>query len=123
MVAAKLLRVERLVRRLPPSDQQILYHRLAMALIPSPSPSAVIDIRERRFADGFRCPRCHSDHVQRHGRYKKTNRWRYRCIGCGKTFNDATASPMAGTHYDINRWLRYAWCMSQGKSTRHVLWK
>jgi len=69
----------------------------------------VNDERERRFRSGYRCPRCGSDHIHGHGRYR--DRRRYRCVECGRTFNDRTGSPLSGTHYP-ERWGVYIACMA-----------
>ena len=55
------------------------------------------DIRETRFSKGTYCPHCKSIRVIGHGKYR--SRQRYICKDCGKTFNDISCSPMAGTHY------------------------
>jgi transposase-like protein len=108
--------VEQAIVKLSPIDKRFLYHRLEQILQPTTSPTAVQDFREKRFAKGFACPHCGANRVHRRGKYK--NRWRCRCVSCRKTFNDATASPMADTHYSADTWLRYTRCMSQGLSIR-----
>ena len=55
----------------------------------------VVEFREKRFANGFSCPHCHRTHIHRHGEHK--DRWRYSCVDCGMTFNDA-ARFAARTH-------------------------
>jgi len=78
---------------------------------------SVNDERERRFCTGYRCPRCGSDHIHGHGRYR--DRKRYRCAECGRTFNDRTGSPLSGTHYP-ERWGTYIACMAAGYSLRRT---
>jgi transposase-like protein len=39
------------------------------------------------------CPHCESNHVYRHG--KSDGLQRYRCVGCGKTYNALTNTPLA----------------------------
>ncbi|MDA8344972.1 MAG: IS1595 family transposase [Thermaerobacter sp.] len=116
MAVPAVQQLAQVISQLPPLDQEFLYRRLERLLQPRLSPQVVVDFREKRFANGFSCPHCKSTHIHRHGKYK--DRWRYRCVDCRKTFNDATASPLAGTHYGIDKWLKYAKCMSQGMSIR-----
>ena len=79
------------------------------------------DFRKKRFAADLKCPRCGNSRIHRHGKYKGWRR--YKCLSCKKTFNDATASPIAGTHYSLQKWLKYAACMSQGMSVRRTAQK
>ena len=73
------------------------------------------DIREARFADGPVCPRCGSDKIKRNGTYD--GRQRYLCHSCKRTFNDWTATPMAGTHFP-DRWMEYIQLMLEGKTLK-----
>lgn len=44
----------------------------------------------------FICPVCASSAVKGHGTYR--GRHRYKCLSCGKTFNDLTDTPLSGAH-------------------------
>jgi transposase-like protein len=44
-----------------------------------------------------KCPRCTFDRVVKNGRARGLQR--YRCVGCGKTFNATTGTPLAGLHH------------------------
>ncbi|WP_051560512.1 IS1595 family transposase [Clostridium beijerinckii] len=68
-------------------------------------------IRETRFSKGTFCPHCNSEHIIGHGKYR--SRQRYKCKDCGKTFNDVSCSPMAGTHYP-QKWAKYFQFISEG---------
>jgi transposase-like protein len=68
-------------------------------------------IRETRFAHGMFCPYCKGTHVVGHGKYR--SRQRYKCKDCGKTFNDVSCSPMAGTHYP-QKWGEYLQFIAEG---------
>jgi len=49
--------------------------------------------RSYRWVDGFRCPRCGSGRVVRHGRlHYQPEFHRYLCRVCGRTFNDKTCA-------------------------------
>jgi len=47
--------------------------------------------------ESFGCPHCSSAEVRRWGR--ASGKPRYRCAGCGKTFNPLTGTPLAGLHH------------------------
>jgi len=74
--------------------------------------------RERRFHDGFACPRCRAHDVQRWGR-ERTGMQRYRCRACRRTFNDLTGTAMAGTRMPAV-WESYAETMRQSLSCRRA---
>ena len=42
---------------------------------------------------------------------------RYQCKGCGKTFNAATGTPLAGLHRK-ERWLAFGTCLADGETVR-----
>ena len=51
-------------------------------------------IRQHRWPDGVRCPRCESTAVARHGRDDtQPHRQRYHCRACGSRFDDLTGTP------------------------------
>ncbi len=72
-------------------------------------------VREARFNDGLRCPRCGSAKCIRWGAYR--GRWRYRCHGCGRTFNDVTGTALARTKR-LDRWPAYLDCMDESLTIR-----
>ena len=86
------------VRMLGEEDQLTVYNRLRDILFPTllPSVALIDDLKEKRFHKGLNCPHCGSEHVNRRGTYR--GRRRYSCKDCMRTFNDMTATPMAGTH-------------------------
>lgn len=104
---------------LHPIDQQELYEELYSIVNRSTnSLSAYMDdIREARFASKPHCPHCESENIKGHGKYR--GRQRYKCKDCGKTFNDTTASPLAGTHYP-DKWAEYIQCMIEGKTLQQT---
>lgn len=67
--------------------------------------------------EGISCPHCKSSNIICYGKYRGRNR--YKCKGCGKTFNELTGSPMSGTHY-LEKWKDYLICMLAGKSLRKI---
>jgi len=74
-----------------------------------------VNLREKRFHKGLNCPHCTSEQVRRHGMMR--DRQRYLCRACGKTFNDTTGTPLAGTHL-LSKWNDYLECLLDGLSLR-----
>ncbi|MGW9103409.1 IS1595 family transposase [Priestia megaterium] len=68
-------------------------------------------IRETRFSDGLACLHCGSVSVKKNGKYRA--RQRYLCKNCGKSFNDMTNTPLAGSRYP-HKWLKYFELMVEG---------
>ena len=108
------------IQELPVGDQVQLYERMLMfgwfrrmGQQLRPEPPTVREVREARFAEGLRCPRCQSHDVVRHGRMG--TRQRYRCRGCGKTFNDLTGTPVAYSKHP-RLWIEMAEAMAEGLS-------
>ena len=62
-----------------------------------------------------KCPHCSDTRIVRHGQAAGVQR--FRCRGCGKTFNPLTGTAMAGLRYR-NRWLHQAEAMEAGLSVR-----
>ena len=86
--------------KLEDSDKYKLFRAIKQSLFggADPEPSTLItNIREARFNKGVICVRCGCEKVRRNGRYK--DRQSNNCTGCGRTFNDLTHSPLAGTWY------------------------
>lgn len=91
-----------------------LFEAIKDALFPEPRlkvEKVAEEVRDSRFSSGLACVHCGSKAVKRNGKYR--HRQRYLCNDCGKTFNDLTASPMAGTHYP-DKWLKFIECMLEG---------
>lgn len=63
------------------------------------------------------CPHCADTHLYRHGQAHGLQR--YRCAGCGKTFNALTGTPLAHLRLK-SRWLAYLQCMLESQSIRHA---
>jgi transposase-like protein len=63
------------------------------------------------------CPCCRGIRVYRHGHAHGLQR--YRCTGCGKTFNALTGSPLARLRYRA-KWLDYLDCMLGSTTIRRA---
>jgi len=54
---------------------------------------AVRRVIEQRVSETPKCPRCGAAHIRRYG--MEHGLQRYRCVGCGRTFNALTGTPLA----------------------------
>src|SRR4051812_43792760 len=102
-------------------------------VLPMPSPSLVnlsllIDdakchelVRQHRWPDGVRCPRCGSASVTLYGRDDtQPYRQRYRCSACGGRFDDLTGTALAGHHQPLRVWVLCLYLMGLNLSNRQI---
>ncbi|AQQ53220.1 IS1595 family transposase [Planococcus lenghuensis] len=111
-------------KKLSYADKQDLLQRLTLIVAPSsPQEPVINELRDLKHKDGYTCPHCHSHNSVRFGKYvvkvglKKTERQRYRCKDCRKTFTDTTNTPLYRTHKP-DKWLGFIRCMIDGDSLR-----
>jgi len=84
--------------------------------IDAPSVNEVLrQIRDARFSSPVHCVRCGSPQVQRWGSF--SDRQRYRCRGCRRTFSDLTGTPAAYSK-KLASWPEYARCFEAGLTVR-----
>jgi transposase-like protein len=102
--------------KLSVAEQMALFEAMKHDLFPE-EPENITkllkSIRESRFSAGIACVHCGSVSVKRNGKYR--SRQRYLCKDCGKTFNDMTNTPFAGSHYP-EKWMQYIEMMVEGYS-------
>jgi transposase-like protein len=78
-------------------------------------------VRQHRWPDGARCPRCASASVARHGRDEaQPHRQRYRCAACGSRFDDLTGTVLAGHHRPLRVWVLCLYLMGLNLSNRQI---
>ena len=78
-------------------------------------------VRQHRWPDGVRCPRCASDAVARHGRDDtQPDRQRYRCAACGSRFDGLTGTVLAGHHQPLRVWVLCLYFMGLNLSNRQI---
>src|SRR3954454_9919973 len=78
-------------------------------------------IRQHRWPDGVRCPRCGDAKVARDGRDDaQRHRQRYRCAGCGARFDDLTGTELAGHHQPLRVWELCLYFMGLNLSKRQI---
>jgi transposase-like protein len=78
-------------------------------------------VRQHRWPDGVRCPRCESASIARDGRDDtRRHRQRYRCAGCGARFDDLTGTVLAGHHQPLRVWVLCLYLMGLNLSNRQI---
>ena len=78
-------------------------------------------VRQHRWPEGVRCPRCESAAVARHGRDDaQPHRQRYRCTTCGGRFDDLTGTVLAGHHRPLRVWMLCLHFMGLNLSNRQI---
>jgi transposase-like protein len=78
-------------------------------------------VRQHRWPDGARCPRCGDAKVARDGRDDtQPHRQRYRCAACGARFDDLTATALAGHHQPLRVWVLCLYLMGLNLSNRQI---
>ena len=78
-------------------------------------------VRQHRWPDSVRCPRCGSASAARHGRDDtQPHRQRYRCTACGARFDDLTGTVLAGHHQPLRVWVLCLYFMGLNLSNRQI---
>ena len=78
-------------------------------------------VRQHRWPEGVRCPRCESAAVARHGRDDaRPHRPRYRCAACGARFDDLTGTAPAGHHQPLRVWVLCLHLVGLNLSNRQI---
>jgi transposase-like protein len=78
-------------------------------------------VRQHRWPEGVRCPRCAGARVARDGRDEaQPHRQRYRCAACGTRFDDLTGTALAGHHRPLRVWVLCLYLMGLNLSNRQI---
>jgi transposase-like protein len=78
-------------------------------------------VRQHRWPDGVRCPRCDDAPAARHGRDDaRPHRQRYRCPTCGSRFDDLTGTVLGGHHQPLRIWVLCLYLMGLNLSNRQI---
>jgi transposase-like protein len=99
--------------------------------MPSPTlanlPSLIDDakcyelVRQHRWPDGVRCPRCDGAEIARDGRDDtQPDRQRYRCAACAARFDDLAGTVLAGHHRPLRVWVPCLYFMGLNLSNRQI---
>src|SRR4051794_6988108 len=78
-------------------------------------------VRQHRWPDGVRCPRCGGAAIARDGRDDvQPHRQRYRCARCGARFDDLSGTVLAGRHRPLRLWVLCLYLMGLNLSNRQI---
>src|SRR3954470_7559092 len=78
-------------------------------------------VRQHRWPDGVRCPRCGGAAIARDGRDDvQPHRQRYRRVGCGTRFDDLSGTVLAGRHRPLRLWVLCLYLMGLNLSDRQI---
>jgi transposase-like protein len=78
-------------------------------------------VRQHRWPEGVRCPRCEGARIARDGRDDvQPQRQRYRCAGCGARFDDLSGTVLAGHHQPLRVWVLGLYLMGLNLSNRQI---
>ena len=78
-------------------------------------------VRQHRWPDGVRCPRCGGAAIARDGRDDvQPHRQRHRCAGCGTRFDDLSGTVLAGRHRPLRLWVLCLYLMGLNLSSRQI---
>lgn len=78
-------------------------------------------VRELRWPAGVRCAHCDSRQVTKQG-WDTTppHRQKYRCQGCGRSFDDLTGTVFAGHHQPLRTWILCLYLMGLKLSNQQI---
>ncbi len=78
-------------------------------------------VRQHRWPEGVRCPRCDSASVARHGHDDtQRHRQRYWCKQCQSRFDDLTGTVLGGHHQPLRVWVLCLYFMGLYLSNRQI---
>ena len=78
-------------------------------------------VRQLRWHDGVRCPRCDAAQVVKQGRDDtEPHRQRYECRSCGRRFDDLTDTIFAGHHQPLRVWVLCLYFMGLNLSNEQI---
>jgi len=89
--------------------------RVLALLKPAVDQGRAATVIEDAVAARLCCPRCDGKQLYRHG--TKNGLQRFRCRGCGRTFNSLTGTPLARLRHK-DKWLDFSECMLDSHTVR-----
>jgi transposase-like protein len=102
-----------MIERLTPAQREALVTSLGSRF----ANSEALDLVQGRVGRTPTCPKCRADKVVRNGQADGLQR--YKCRGCGVTFNALTGTPLARLRHR-DKWLLQAQSLDQGLSVRRA---
>lgn len=78
-------------------------------------------VRELRWPDGVRCPKCGSIKIQKRGFHShQVHRQRYMCAECGQQFDDLSGTIFEGHHRPLRVWVLCLYLMGLNLSNEQI---
>lgn len=78
-------------------------------------------VRDLRWAEGIRCPKCNSERVTKRGKHNRQKaRQRYHCQSCKKDFDDLTDTIFEGHHQPLRVWMLCLYLMGLNLSNLQI---
>jgi len=78
-------------------------------------------VRELRWSDGVRCPKCGSDTIHKRGFHtQQAHRQRYACQSCGQQFDDLSGTIFEGHHQPLRVWVLCLYLMGLNLSNEQI---
>jgi transposase-like protein len=78
-------------------------------------------VRELRWPDGVRCPKCGSSIVKKRGFHThQAHRQRYECQACGQQFDDLSGTIFEGHHQPLRVWVLCLYLMGLNLSNEQI---
>ena len=78
-------------------------------------------VRQMRWPQGVRCPKCGGGHISRNGRNDTQRlRQRYVCRDCAVRFDDLSDTILAGHHQPLKVWVLCLYFMGLNLSNRQI---
>ena len=100
-----------MTERLTPAQREALVASLTSSI----AHCEALDLVQARVGPNPSCPKCLAEEVVRNGQADGLQR--YKCRGCGVTFNALTGTPLARLRHR-DKWLLQAQALDQGLSVR-----
>jgi transposase-like protein len=78
-------------------------------------------VRQLRWSEGVECPHCHTTEVVKNGHDDtQTERQRYLCRMCNRSFDDLTGTVFAGHHQPLSVWMLCLYFMGLNLSNNQI---
>lgn len=104
------------VEKMLPEDLIELINKLNNELSKKENSKGIIDLEIHKEKGKIYCPKCHSEHIKKNGKYK--DRQLYKCKDCNKKFNELTDTPFHHTRLKYKQIAEAYDCMVNKLSIR-----
>lgn len=78
-------------------------------------------VRDLRWPDGVKCPRCGSGNIKKRGFHnQQAHRQRYECQDCERQFDDLSGTVFEGHHQPLRVWVLCLYFMGLNLSNQQI---